>query len=68
MGDKTLLGGEGAVLLSQQVTREAYILAYNDAFLLASAVALFALAGLLLHISHNWLRQRLSAPAPMPAT
>ncbi len=68
MGDKTLLGGEGTVLLSQQVTREAYILAYNDAFLLASAVALFALAGLLLHISHNWLRQRLSAPAPMPAT
>lgn len=68
MGDKTLLGGEGTVLLSQQVTREAYILAYNDAFLLASAVALFALAGLLLHISHNWLRQRLSTPAPMPAT
>ncbi|MBD9648559.1 MFS transporter [Ensifer sp. ENS09] len=68
MGDKTLLGGEGTVLLSQQVTREAYILAYNDAFLLASAVALFALAGLLLHIFYNWLRQRLSAPAPMPAT
>ncbi|MGE6782085.1 MFS transporter [Ensifer adhaerens] len=68
MGDKTLLGGEGTVLLSQQVTREAYILAYNDAFLLAAAVALFALAGLLLHIFHNWLRQRLSSPALTPAT
>nr|WP_104665829.1 MFS transporter [Ensifer adhaerens] len=68
MGDKTLLGGEGTVLLSQQVTREAYILAYNDAFLLAAAVALFALAGLLLHIFHNWLRQRLSGPALTPAT
>ena len=68
MGDKTLLGGEGTVLLSQQVTREAYILAYNDAFLLAAAVALFALAGLLLHIFHNWLRQRLSGPVLTPAT
>ncbi|WDZ78884.1 MFS transporter [Ensifer adhaerens] len=67
MGDKTLLGGEGTVLLSQHVTREAYILAYNDAFLLAAVIALFALAGLLLHMSYNWLTQRLTGPAPMPA-
>jgi len=67
MGDKTLLGGEGTVLLSQQVTREAYILAYNDAFLLAAVIALFALAGLLLHMSYNWLTQRLTDPAPAPA-
>jgi len=67
MGDKTLLGGEGTVLLSQQVTREAYILAYNDAFLLAAVIALVALAGLLLHMSYNWLTQRLTGPAPAPA-
>jgi hypothetical protein len=67
MGDKALLNGEGTLLLSQQVTREAYILAYNDAFLLASAIALFALAGLLLHMSCNWLTQRLTGPAPIPA-
>ncbi len=67
MGDKTLLGGEGTVLLSQQVTREAYILAYNDAFLLAAVLALFALAGLLLHMSYKWLTQRLAGPAPAPA-
>ncbi|MGO4621754.1 MFS transporter [Ensifer sp. 2YAB10] len=67
MGDKTLLNGEGTLLLSQQVTREAYILAYNDAFLLASAIALFALAGLLLHMSCNWLTQRLTGPAPILA-
>ena len=67
MGDKTLLGGEGTVLLSQQVTREAYILAYNDAFLLAAVIALVALAGLLLHMSYNWLTQRLTDPAPAPA-
>ena len=67
MGDKTLLGGEGTVLLSQQVTREAYILAYNDAFLLAAVIALFALAGLLLHMSYKWLTQRLAGPAPAPA-
>ncbi|KRD56618.1 MFS transporter [Ensifer sp. Root278] len=67
MGDKTLLGGEGTVLLSQQVTREAYILAYNDAFLLAAVISLVALAGLLLHMSYNWLTQRLTGPAPAPA-
>jgi hypothetical protein len=31
--DKTLLSAEGIALLGQQVTREAYILAYNDTFL-----------------------------------
>lgn len=67
VGDKMLLNGEGVVLLSQQVSREAYILAYNDAFLLAAAIALFALAGLILNMSYNWLARRLGARVPMPA-
>lgn len=38
-GDPALRGGEGAVLLGQQVTREANILAFNDVFLMIAIVA-----------------------------
>jgi MFS family permease len=45
IGDPTLRNAEGAVLLSQQVTREANILAYNDVFrfiaLLAAATTIY---------------------------
>ncbi|MEI2297481.1 MFS transporter [Ensifer sp. MJa1] len=68
LGDKTQLNGEGAVLLSQQVTREAYILAYNDAFLLDAAIASCALAGLILHMSYKWFAQRLAGHALKPGT
>ncbi|HEV7323156.1 MAG TPA: MFS transporter [Ensifer sp.] len=67
VGDRLLLNGEGPALLSQQVTREAYILAYNDAFLLASMIALCALAGLFLHMFYKWVTQRKAGPAPLPA-
>ena len=52
--DPALLKAEGLSLLSQQVTREAYILAYNDTFLLISACAAAALVMLLIHLA--WLR------------
>ena len=48
--DKALLSAEGAVLLGQQVTREATVLAYNDAFLAIAGVAAFALAALIVHV------------------
>lgn len=54
--DPSILNAEGLTLLAQQVTREAYVLAYNDTFLLISAVATIALATLLLHLGWNWLR------------
>lgn len=40
VGDATLRGAEGTVLLAQQVALEANILAYNDVFLLAAALAI----------------------------
>jgi len=40
IGDPTLRTAEGAVLLGQQVTREANILAYNDVFLLIGVLAI----------------------------
>ncbi len=49
--DGTLLNAEGIALLSQQTTREANILAYNDAFLLIAGISLFALIILLTHVS-----------------
>lgn len=52
--DAALLKAEGVTLLGAQVTREAYILAYNDTFLLISVCAAAALVMLLLHLA--WLR------------
>lgn len=60
--DPSVLNAEGLTLLAQQVTREAYVLAYNDTFLLISAVATIALATLLLHLAWNWLRTLRAAP------
>lgn len=63
--DTTLTRAEGVTLLAQQATREATVLAYNDAFLLISLIAGLALAGLLLHLAILRFRARFStAPAP----
>ncbi|CAN5244764.1 MFS transporter [soil metagenome] len=43
LGDPTLRAAEGAALLSQQATREANILAFNDIFLLVGCLALITL-------------------------
>jgi MFS family permease len=49
LNDKSLLNAEGVALLSQQVTREAYVLAYNDLFMLLAGVGGFALLALVIH-------------------
>lgn len=54
--DPALLNAEGLALLSQQVSKEAYVLAYNDTFLLIATVSALALAALLIHLA--WLRIR----------
>jgi MFS family permease len=48
--DKALLNAEGAALLSQQATREANVLAYNDAFMLIAIVTACAFVILLAQI------------------
>jgi MFS family permease len=62
IGDRSLLNAEGVQLLSQQASREAYVLAYNDLFLLISAMSVFALIVLFLDLSIRSLRQA-SRPA-----
>lgn len=47
--DKTLLNAEGLTMLGQQVTREAYVLAYNDTFYIIFVVSVASLGLLLLH-------------------
>lgn len=59
--DKTLLNAEGLSLLSQQVTREAYILAYNDAFYVIFIASAAGLAILLLHLAFDRLIRPLLA-------
>lgn len=67
IGDKALLDAEGLALLSQQATREAYVLAYNDAFLLIAWIALAALALLVAHIAIVAVRGR-TAVTTLPIT
>lgn len=62
IADPTILKAEGLVLLSQQVTREAYVLAYTDTFLLISLVTTAALAVLVIHLAWNGLRKMRAKP------
>lgn len=62
--DSRLLNAESYALLAKAATLEANVLAYNDAFLLISAIAATALAALLLHIAWGKLR---AGPAAVPA-
>jgi hypothetical protein len=54
-------------LLAQQATREATVLAYNDAFLLIALIAGLALVGHLAHLATLKLKSRANAPAPAAA-
>jgi len=64
--DRTLLNAEGVSLLGQQVTREATVLAYNDAFLAIALLAAFALMAMILHLAIRAVANRAS-PEPQPA-
>ncbi|PYE35843.1 MFS transporter [Rhizobium sp. PP-F2F-G38] len=64
--DKTLLNAEGLQLLTQQVSREAYVLAYNDAFYVIFIGCAISLAILIGHLI--WRRLVASPdPAAVPA-
>jgi hypothetical protein len=65
--DKVLQNAEGAVLLAQQATREANVLAYDDVFLLIAGLALAALAVLLGHMALDAVRRSFAVPSPADA-
>jgi len=58
--DQAILRAEGLVLLGQQATREANVLAYNDAFLLISIISATAFVLLLLHMGYDAARRRMT--------
>jgi hypothetical protein len=60
--DAALRGAEGAALLAQQATREAYVLAYADLFRLIAVIALATFAW----FAFVEIRERLVRP-PQPA-
>ena len=65
--DKSLLNAEGLQLLGQQVTREANVLAYNDAFLVISVASAIGLVLLLGHLTWRRFGPH-TAAAPAVAT
>jgi MFS family permease len=65
--DKALLNAEGLQMLSQQATREANVLAYNDLFLLVAGLCAAALAGLLIHMFIKAFRTLGQAAPAKPA-
>jgi MFS family permease len=66
--DQAQMTTQGLTLLNQQVTREANILAYNDAFLAIALLAVVALAALTIHVAVAAIDKRLgSAPQPSAA-
>ena len=56
----------GVALLGQQVTREATVLAYNDAFMIIAVCAACALAAMIIHLAIRAIRNTIS-PEPQPA-
>ncbi|WP_411035175.1 MFS transporter [Shinella sp. BYT-45] len=64
--DPAVLKAEGIALLGQQVTREANVLAHNDAFFVIALLAVAAAAALAIHLLYVHIRQaaaRSGAPA-----
>ncbi|RXX16147.1 MFS transporter, partial [Brucella canis] len=65
LADQGLTKAEGLVLLGQQVTKEATILSYNDAFLAISVIAVIALCCQVTYRVYEAFRARRSALAVM---
>ena len=55
--DAAVLKAEGVALLGQQVTREANVLAHNDAFLVIALLAVAAAAALAIHMLYIRIRE-----------
>jgi hypothetical protein len=64
--DTRLLSAEGLASLGTQVTREATILAYGDAFLLIAIGSFLALLALLAHMAILHLRRSSTIAVPVP--
>ncbi|RZJ95269.1 MAG: MFS transporter [Brevundimonas sp.] len=64
IGDPALRTAEGQILLQQQITQQAHVLAYNDVFLLISAFAALGCAWVTFHHFRPRLQARWAARHP----
>ncbi|WP_374633652.1 MFS transporter [Paracoccus sp. (in: a-proteobacteria)] len=69
IADAGMRHAQALALIAQDASAQAYVMAYNDAYLLTALVALAALCLLVLHLFRDWLAARWwPAPAaPVPA-
>lgn len=65
--DPAVLKAEGIVLLGRQVTREANVLAHNDAFLVIALIAVCAAAALATHMLYIRIREAGASDGGLPA-
>lgn len=65
--DPTLRTAEAVTLIAQDASNQAYVLAYNDAYLVTFLVAALALAALLLHLARDAIAARWFTPKPVPS-
>ncbi|WP_353476452.1 MFS transporter (plasmid) [Salipiger sp. H15] len=66
--DSAQLKAQAVAQLVSTASKEAYVLAYNDAYFLTSLVALAALCALVLHLFRDWLAARMTRPEPAAQT
>jgi len=66
--DPTQRNTQGLTLLTQSLTQQSWVLAYNDLFLLIFYGAIAAAAALLLHLGLRVLGSARVSTAPVPAT
>ncbi len=67
IGDSVIARAQAMSQMAQQVTQQATVLAYNDAYFLIFLIAGFAAMALLLHLFRDWLAVRLAKPLPAGA-
>ena len=71
IADAAARKAQALTLIAQDASNQAYVMAYNDAYLLTALVAAAALCLLLLHLFRDWLMARWwpapSVPAPASA-
>ena len=69
--DAAARNAQAVAMIAQEATKQAYVMAYNDAYLLTAITASVALIALILHLFRDWLAARLATretPPPEPET
>jgi MFS family permease len=66
ISDPAILQAQAVSLMAQEAAKQAYVMAYNDAYFLTFLVAIAGAAALHLHLFRDWLWLRKFAPALTP--